>query len=152
MTSHPQIRIWWDTSVNAYRMTSPYNETLVDAVKKHIPISDRSYDSSTKMWTFIEKHLAPLQNLIALCGLKAVVITRHQAETTTTQQPLLACNVKSLDVVLLEFVRLLPYEAAKAAYRRAALDLHPDKNNGASDHMTLLNTAWDRISKEVYGQ
>lgn len=155
MTPIGNIRIWWDTSVSAYRMASPYNATLIDSIKNQIPISDRSYDPFTKIWTFVERQLAPLQALLKLIGAQATVITRLQAEASAAQSTssgngASARNVKPLDTVIVEFVRLLPIDAAKAAYRRAAMDLHPDKQGGASDKMTALNIAWDRIQKEVY--
>src|SRR5690242_12916518 len=60
MTPTTNVRIWWDTSVNAYRMASPFNRELVDGIKTFIPVSDRSYDPATKIWTFVERQLTPL--------------------------------------------------------------------------------------------
>jgi hypothetical protein len=154
MTPTGNIRIWWDTSVLAYRMASPYNQDLVNAVKQHIPVSDRSYDPTTKIWTFVERQLEPLRKMLTLIGLQYVVITKQMADQVASQQSAGAgasrANVKPLDAVIIEFVRLLPLDAAKAAYRKAAMDLHPDKQGGNSSKMTALNTAWDRIQKEVY--
>lgn len=158
MTPTGNIRIWWDTTVQAYRMASPYNATLVDSIKSQIPHSDRSYDPPTKIWTFVERQLTPLQALLKLLNMQCVVITRQQAEQAASQQSntnaggsASARNVKPLDTVIVEFVRLLPLDAAKKAYRAAAMDLHPDKQNGNNDKMQALNMAWDRIQKEVYG-
>lgn len=158
MTPQPaQIRIWWDVSVQAYRVTSPYNKQLVDMLKSHIPISDRSYDEVTKTWTIVERQVETFRKLLTLIGLQYIIITRQQAETQTAQSSNSNSNASTqrgrpLDAVIIEFVRLLPYDAAKAAYRRAALDLHPDRNNGDASKMTSLNADWDRIAKEVYGQ
>jgi hypothetical protein len=153
------IRIWWDTSVSAYRVTSPYNKQLDDALKSQIPASDRHFDEVTKTWTIVERQFAPLQTLLKMIGLQAVVITRQRAEQAAAAQSAgTSGNAQAtqrgrpLDAVIIEFVRLLPYDAAKAAYRRAALDLHPDRNNGDSSKMASLNADWDRIAKEVYGQ
>jgi hypothetical protein len=159
MTPQPaNIRIWWDAAIQAYRLSSPYNKTLVDALKQHIPASDRSFDEQTKQWIITERYFDPIKNVFTLIGLKAVIITRQQVETTT-QTASTGANGNAvsrqrqpLDAVIVEWVRLLPYDAAKAAYRRAALDLHPDKNQGNASRMTSLNAAWDRIAKEVYGQ
>lgn len=157
MTSTTNCRIWWDASVLAYRMTSSFNHDLVDDIKQHIPVSERSYDPTTKVWTFTEKILQPLLSLFTMLQVKPVIITRQQYESqaAASQQSSTgsgAARGRPLDVVIIEFVRLLPYDAAKAAYRRAAIELHPDKNAGAADKMSTLNAAWDRISKEVYGQ
>lgn len=155
MTPTGNIRIWWDASVSAYRMASPYNASLVDTIKTQIPVSDRSYDPATKIWTFVERQLAPLQALLKMLNMGSTVVTRQQAEASASQQTSSAGtsgrNVKPLDTVIVEFVRLLPLDAAKKAYRAAAMDLHPDKQGGRSDKMQALNMAWDRIQKEVYG-
>lgn len=150
------IRIWWDTSVSAYRMTSPYNATLVDALKQFIPVSDRSYDPATKVWTFVERQLTPLQVLLSKLQMQPVVITRQQAEQAAQAQSqsntgTSAARVKPLDTVIIEFVKLLPYDAARSAYRKAAMELHPDKGGDAT-RSAALNDSWSRIAKEVYGQ
>jgi hypothetical protein len=158
MTPQPaNIRIWWDASVSAYRVTSPYNKQLVDALKSQIPASDRHYDEVTKTWTVVERQFQPLQDLLTFLGLRAVIITRQQADAAAAQsqqntQSQGAQRDRPLDAVIIEFVRLLPYDAAKTAYRKAALDLHPDKQGGDSSKMSTLNADWDRIAKEVYGQ
>jgi hypothetical protein len=153
MTPTGNIRIWWDTSVNAYRLVSPFNKDLVDALKSQIPVSDRAYDPITKVWTLVERQLAPVQALLKMLNLQAVVITRQQAEQAQQASSSAGASArkdKPLDTVIIEFVRLLPLDAAKAAYRRAAMELHPDRQGGSADKMQALNTAWARIEKEVY--
>jgi len=158
MPTQPQIRIWWDATVAAYRMTSPYNRALVDATKSHIPASDRKFDEATKQWIFTEKYLDAFTALLKTVGFQFVLVTRQQVEanagagnngTRTGSSMYSRC---SIDNVIIEFVRLLPYDAAKAAYRRAALELHPDKQQGDGSRMASLNATWERIAKEVYGQ
>jgi hypothetical protein len=150
MTPQSNIRIWWDTSVSAYRMSSPFNRELVDGIKTSIPVSDRSYDPQSKIWTFVERQLAPLQAMLKLIGANATVITRQQTETASQSSPS-AQRGKPLDTVIVEFVRLIPQECMLKAYRAAAMQLHPDRG-GSMDKMSALNAAWDRLQKEVYGQ
>jgi len=66
---------------------------------------------------------------------------------TAPQWPL---QKRPLDSVLLTFVKLLPYTAAQAAFRKAAMELHPDKNGGNGDRMSALNASWTRIETEFY--
>jgi len=156
------VRIWWDTSVNAYRMSSPYNAELVNAVKSFIPGSDRSYDAMSKMWTFTERVYDPLTQLFAKLDIRPQVMTRQQVEAQAAASAARAqdsangvasaSSAKPLDAVMIEFVRLLPYDAARTAYRKAATQLHSDVAGGSDSRMSALNVAWQRIEKEVYGQ
>lgn len=153
MTPIGSIRIWWDTSVNAYRMASPYSAELVDALHKVIPYNDRQFDKASKIWTITEKYLTPLLATLKLIGVTPTVITRQQTEVTQTQQQQgtnIAQRGVPLDQVIIQFVKLVPPAAMTKAYRAAAATLHPDVNAGNSDKMTALNVAWDRIQKEVY--
>lgn len=89
-----------------------------------------------------------------MLNIYANVITRQQMETqsqTTQNTPASAQRVTPIDTVLVQFVRLLPYDAARTAYRKAQLTLHPDAG-GDSNKASALNVAWQRIEKEIYGQ
>lgn len=154
--TQPTIRIWWDTNVAAYRLTSPYSKELVDILKKKIPVSDRSFDPQTKIWTFTEQWLTPLTSLLKAFSWQATVITRAQAEAASQGQSKTSSSPakqSKLDDVLVQFVRLLPFEAAQSAYRKAAMLLHPDRGGtGSMEKMQALNVAWTRLEKELYGQ
>ena len=159
MTPQPMIRIWWDTSVTAYRLTSPYSKELVEMLKTKIPGSDRSFDFQSKIWTFTEQWLIPIKGLLTAMQFQITVITRAQSEAAATggtgranaSSPV---RVASLDSVLAQFMRLLPYDAAQSAYRKAALALHPDRaaSGGSMEKMQALNVAWTRLEKELYNQ
>lgn len=144
----PSIRIWWDTSVQAYRCATPYKAEFVEALKLVIPTSKRSFDPSTKVWTFAEECLVGITALCArVWSTKPNVLTRQQVENA--QQSAVLSKTSGVDVVIVEFFRLLPPEAAQAAYRKAAMLLHPDRG-GDMDKMSRLNAAWQRIEAEVY--
>jgi hypothetical protein len=149
------VRVWWDASVSAYRVSFPYNKELVEFLGKQIPVSDRHWDSQTNIWTCVERTLTPLLAFFKLLGVTANVITRQQMEQQAAQQQargsITAQRVKPLDTVLCEFMRLLPYTAAQTAYRKAAMELHPDRGGDAAK-AAALNDSWSRIAKEVYGQ
>src|SRR5256885_910956 len=55
----------------------------------------------------------------------------------------------SLEDAIIEFFRLLPFEAAKAAYRLAIQELHPDRG-GDPVKAARLNAAWQRIESEIF--
>lgn len=156
--SATQVRIWWDASIGAYRMTSPFNRSLVDALKVSIPASDRSYDPITKVWTFAERHLQPTVTLIkGVMGGQPQVVSRQQVESAAASQGPggathnIASAAASLDAVMIAFVKVLPFEAAQKAFRHAAMMLHPDRG-GSMDKMATLNATWQRLEKELWNQ
>lgn len=153
MTPVTNVRVWWDPTILAYRVASPYNKDLVETLKKHIPYSDRSFDEVTKTWIIVERQLTPLQGLFTLLGIKPSLLTRQQVEAAAQQsQSAGAQRGQPLDAIALQFVKLVPMQAMQKAYRLAALELHPDRNQGDGSRMASLNAAWERLQKEVYGQ
>jgi hypothetical protein len=147
--------IFWDVKVQAYQlqMKSDYGriEKTVQFLKQAIPHSDRNWEPTTKTWTFTEKYLDGVQKFCVLIfGAQEVAcLTRDKVEGSTRSVSVQTTN--TLDSALLIFMKLLPFEAAQAAYRRASMTLHPDKG-GDMEAMTKLNQAWTRIEKELYRQ
>jgi len=72
----------------------------------------------------------------------------HSSRGTSKASSSLA-YVNSLEGAIIEFFRLLPFEAAKAAYRLAIKELHPDKG-GDPVKAARLNAAWQRIESEIF--
>jgi hypothetical protein len=147
--------IFWDTSVQAYRMKCQFKPQLIEFLKKQIPHSERSWDESSKIWTFTEKYLDGVRLLAETIFTKneCAVLTRAQVEAAQ-KPPAGGISVRTLNAIdsaLADFMRLISYDAARAAYRRAAVELHPDKG-GDMEKMSKLNALWTKIEKEVYGQ
>jgi hypothetical protein len=157
-TQTKQITIVWDSTVSAYRMTSPWIKELKEFMSAQMPHSDRDWDANTKTWTFVEKQLPNVQNLLKLLGLTATVMLRQQVEAAQQQQQQQANTHaqavvrNAIEPVVMQFVRTVPYDAMKKAYLLASLALHPDKVGGDGTQQATLNTAWQRIEKEIYGK
>lgn len=151
MTPVTNVRVWWDASVSAYRLASPYNKDLVEGVKATIPISDRSFDPTTKVWTFVERQLDPLLKFFKLMNIQPVVITRAQTEQASQSTPQGPRRGAAIAEVALEFMRVAGSDAMQKAYRAAALTHHPDRG-GSMDKMSALNAAWERLQKEIFPQ
>lgn len=145
-----QIRIWWDASVQAYRLTSPYNKELVDSLKAFIPISDRSYDPASKIWTITERMLTPTTGVLQKLKLPFVLITRQQAEQASSSSPTTTRGLPIADAIQ-KFLEIMPYESMRKAYLHASMQLHPDKG-GNMDRFTEFNSLWQRLEKEVWKQ
>lgn len=149
MTPVTNVRVWWDPAIQAYRLASPYNKDFVEGLKKQIPYSDRSFDPDTKIWTFVERQLAPVQAFFKLLGVQATIITRAQAEQASQSTPAGPQRGAAIAEIALTFMRTAGPDAMLKAYRAAAMSLHPDRG-GSMDQMSALNAAWDRIQKEVF--
>jgi len=142
------VRIWWDTSVSAYRIATPYSVEFVTAIKALIPASDRAFDPTTKVWTFTERFFDPMRLLCEKVYGKhnVVAVTRQQAQSAQAPASITKSTASQLAV---DFLTLVGFDAAQAAYRRAATVLHPD-HGGDMEAMTKLNAVWDRLQKEVF--
>src|SRR5207245_5112169 len=148
-----KCKIWWDLATQSYVVSSSYNEKLVDVLKNIIPSSDRSFDSKTKFWFLTEPYGEALRKIAEACfGIGSVSFTSKTVAEQSHQRQVVspASQQASLSDVIIQFFALLSYDAAKAAYRKASLDLHPDRPNGDPSKMASLNDLWSRIEKEVY--
>lgn len=151
--------IIWDKTISAYKLTMPFNAKVVDFLKSQIPHSERTWDSNSKTWTFTEQYL---DGTIQLCALvfgssEVVVVTRskiEEAQAKANQQPTVRSS-SPLGDTCLTFLKDIGYDAAKQAYRKAAITYHPDVIKGNPqllNKMAEINALWTRIEKEVYGK
>ncbi len=157
--STAKCRIWYDVDIQAYYISTPYSEQFVNFIKIAVPVSDRGYDPSTKHWTFTEKWFDVVLDLAkkvwrnpgeVVCTTKAQAEQAAQAQASSQQQRTTSAPVHKapLDQIFADFMRLISFDAANAAYRKAALEFHPDRNQGKDDKMSHLNALFTRIKEE----
>jgi len=152
----PQIKIIYDASVAGYKVRTPYSKDFVDTLHQLIPVANRMWDPVSKTWTVSEAFGLPIRDLCyRIWGSSSVMFfdktaaAQAQASASGTNVPKVM-RTTPLDEVLLTFVKLLPYNAARRAYLVAATELHPDKQNGDSSKMSAMNSAWTRIETDFY--
>jgi hypothetical protein len=152
-----KARIWWDVQSGAYVISSAYNDKLVEALKTIIPSGDRSFDPQTKHWFVKEQYGEMIRSVAASAfGVHAVSFTskltaeQAQQQQRQWQPPVSSTPSGTTEAAIQDFFALLDYDSAKAAYRRAAGTLHPDKAGGDAQKMAKLNELWARIEKEYY--
>ena len=143
-----QVRIWWDPTIQAYQLSSSYSKELVDGLKAFIPVSDRSFDPNTKIWTITERFLSPVQMMLTKLKMQATVITRQQAEAASQSSPAKTRGIP-LEDALMRFCKLMPYDAIRKGYLVASMSMHPDKG-GNMDTYTEFNSLWQRLEKELW--
>lgn len=146
-----KCRLWYDCDLGGYYMSvTEKNQRFIDSLERFIPQGDREFDRTKNFYVITERFFDPVKNLAELVWNKpgeVHVITKAEAE----KQQLSAIG-SDLDIACVQFCRLLPFDAASSAYKRAAAALHPDKNEGNSDQMTRLNVVWTKLKKELYKQ
>lgn len=164
-----QVRILWDESAQAFRVSTPYKPQFVDTLKTLIPSGERAWDRDNKIWTVVEKYGVPVKGLCeqvwgasnvmyvdraAMAQQQAAARHAQQAQAQQANYQYVAPPVKGdpLDTVMATFVKMLPFEVAKKAFHGAAMAHHPDKNGGDGSKMNTLNVAWDRLRSEFWRQ
>jgi hypothetical protein len=136
----PHISIWWDSDEYVCRFSFSYE--LVDFLRG-LPKKDRRFDDEEKTWSFRARHLEAVLDECHRLGFDV----NHQdgaGDVPTSTEP-------SSNDTLVNFFRLVPKEAMQAAYKRAAIALHPDRG-GNSESMKKLNRLWSEIQHEFYGK
>lgn len=143
-----RCRIWWTPELKLYQISAPFNRDLIEFLKRTIPAGRRHFDDQTKFWGFGEEYLKPVRLLVERLWPGGVKV---ETKEDATRQANTAARLakKSPSDMSAEFLALLPFEAAQAAYKKAAILFHPDRG-GDPSKMTQLNSLWDRIQKEVY--
>lgn len=150
-----QCTITWDSAAEAYSCATPYQPNFIEFIKTRIPGKQRAWDATQKLWFVKEDWLDIIQTLATeLWGADAVkVITRKEVEDAErvqvrAQQEAILAALPERERAFYDFLTALPFEAMQAAYRRAALLLHPDRNPTDGEAMAKLNAAWSKIEKE----
>lgn len=151
-----KARVWWDKDITAYRASFPFKPQIVEFLKNQIPASDRTWDPATKIWTFTEQYLDGTVKFLHICfgNGEVAVVTRQQFEASSRPSGTSVRTSNTIELACSDFMRLLPYDSARQAYRHAAMALHPDRNKEpeAMEKMSKINSLWSRIEKEIYGQ
>jgi hypothetical protein len=145
--SRTKAILWYDPKLDGYQLQFAYNPQFIQFLKTTIPASDRRFDDTSKTWSFAKKYLDPVRASAEAFFGRAEVSVISEAQVKGAAQ--LPTKVHTINEVMIEFMKLLPFDAAQSAYRKAAVLLHPDRG-GDMDKMAKLNTLWDRLEKEVY--
>jgi hypothetical protein len=140
-------KIWWDTTVDAYRVVTPYRPQFVELLKQLLPASDRAWDAASKTWTITEKFLPSVKDLTErIFGGTATIVSRQQAQAAQQPPPQRGGAATPVGKLIEEWFQLLPYSAAQKAYRYGAMELHPDRG-GSMETMSKFNALWQQIEK-----
>lgn len=146
-----RCRIWWDKDIEAYHIQCPHNESFIEAIKQKIPAGHRSFDPATKFWVFTEQFFGPVSKLAQAIWPSpgdVQIMTRQQVESASQSSATVKKN-QPIATSCEAFMKLVGQDAMAAAYKKAAMMLHPDRG-GDIGKMQELNVLWSQIQKELF--
>jgi hypothetical protein len=133
---------WFDATLNRYRVQFSYSAGFVELIKRSVPPRKRKWHADAKTWSFDREYL----NMLVHHANQWFGFV-HAPEPEREPEPEVEAPAPGVDGLIIQFFRALPSSARKAAYRTAALKLHPDVG-GSAEEMLRLNALWERIEKE----
>lgn len=164
------IKVWLWPSANGITHTITWKsfdkkewKDFLEMMKATISASNRIYDPQTKLWQLDNKVVPSFKQLIANIVLRVYDFDpnagRAGSSTTTpkidpnnffyntvappqaqTRESIAASLAAILGCTVAELAQ--PLDVVKKLYRRKALELHPDRNNGDGSKMSELNSLW----------
>lgn len=186
-----QIVMSCDGCSNSINWKNPREKAMIDMLRslfKQVPLSERTMDDSTYIWTFIGfrgdviiegiksminqgllnnieiKEIEDLEEKTRSGSLDRIKSSKpgekkfkdedfFHKNITTTQEvsgaKLLERLAPLLEIGVVDLTNESDNLKLKKLYRKAALRLHPDRNNGDGSKMSELNMLWNIFMQQV---
>jgi hypothetical protein len=159
----PRVEVYYDKAADCYdlKFLDVYGSNwtlvsqLVTLLKGTIPVNQRSYDPKTKQWAILAQSYPIAKKLLETAHFKIEEKRPissdgffYEDTTSATNQPTRKQLEEKLILLLSISAPMLADESQlKKAYRRKALELHPDRNNGDGSKMSELNEVYNAYTR-----
>ena len=157
------VNFLWDQLSGAYKFnfSQPQNDRhwsvlkmVVDLIKNKIPYGERDYDDVTKIWYLSESNYQWLFDfLVQLPGVTLNTAKKPEGQTTTTQFIPVEVSIGTLEKLSGLTFKGLDKPSAIKMYRKAAMQLHPDRHPDdpeAGARMSQFNASWQKLQEQGY--
>jgi hypothetical protein len=157
--SKVQVSISWDNVTNAaYRVKFdnirghwPKCELVIQLIKTTIPSSQREYDPAIKTWFIGEPFIKGIKDACEAIPDFDVIFTEKPDQVFATRMHSHEEDYKEfvhmLQLAHVQWTDTVDFRAAKKAYLRAALALHPDRAPHMAAEMSTLNEVFARLTQ-----
>ena len=163
----------YEEALDAYKITFGYNEQIIEFIKLAVPSSKRSWNRDEKAWYVDASYKDALLLMFKGKGYTCDVFSKEdfvkfmEENAKFQQEYQRTVALVNTDQEVPKFISLLEkagYKFSAAAieelkvneafaqqyYRKAALKLHPDRNNGDGSAMSELNATWRNLKEFLY--
>jgi hypothetical protein len=151
------VNVKHQKELGAYTFTFSFKKNEFNAIKAMsgllratIPASHRDYNPNSHEWTVLDQYWPPLKEILqkanwTIC--EEVVVAPEDFfynQGSIIDTPISREDLANQLLAMLGITaeQLADSNAAKKAYRKAALLLHPDRNGGDGSRMSELNSVW----------
>ena len=154
----PRARVSFDKALDAYDISFQYArsewsiiESIITLIKGSIPVAQRVYDPKTKTWTIAGVAYPVVKAIFSHIKMDIDEIRPVSADGFFYEDVVNAKGPVTKDTLAVQVKKLLGVDDSvladdallKKAYRKKALELHPDRNNGDGSKMSALNEVYN---------
>lgn len=131
---------------------------MAGLIRAFVPATAREYDHNTKEWTILESFWTPIKELLDKGNFKVIEEKVINPEDFFYNQGIPTEHVETKESIANKLLALLgitaeelaDFNRAKKAYRRKALELHPDRHPENAGKMSELNSIWSAYNEKAF--
>lgn len=160
-----EAKLKHDKALGAYVLTFAFEKweytrvtAMAAVIREFVPGAAREYNSDTKEWFILEPFFPPIRELLTKGNFKIIEEKVIAPEDFFYNQGIPTEHIVSKETLANQLLALLgitaeelaDFNRAKKAYRRKALELHPDRHPENAGKMSELNSIWSAYNEKTF--